>query len=259
MITTRLIMNNKKFKVLLLIAIVFTLQTGVLIGCASNAEKFDARATSLNKNPRADAYYNLGASKINENDIQGAFVNLKHALDIDPNHLEALNLIGLIYLHLKDYENAKTSFLKAIEVNGNFAEAHNNLGITYAQLSMWQESVDAFKNTIKNPFYKTPDLAFNNLGFSYYRMGMFNESTNSFKEAIKRSPAGYVPYYGLALVFNAQEMFQQAFDSLDRAIKLDPNFKGDYKKAEAYFKDKLYSTTDHENADYVNYLEIIKY
>ncbi|MCI4626040.1 MAG: tetratricopeptide repeat protein [Candidatus Magnetoovum sp. WYHC-5] len=251
----------KQYKGVLAYLLVLSVVSLALCACASTEKEreFEAETTSLNKNIEADAYYQLGVSKINENDIQGAFVQLKKALDIEPRHMEALNVLGLVYLQLEDYENAKQTFLKAIKINKDFSDAYNNLGITYAKLQMWEDSIQAFKAAIQNPFYRTPDLAYNNLGYSYYRIKKYDDAIIAFKEAIKRAEQNNSPYYGLALVFNAQKRYGEASDSLMRAMQLDSKFKGDVNKARESFKAKLYSITGYEATDYINFLEIMNY
>ncbi|MBF0564306.1 MAG: tetratricopeptide repeat protein [Nitrospirae bacterium] len=211
------------------------------------------------KDKRAEAYYRLGVAKLNENDIQGAFVELKRALEIDSSYKEAYNALGLVYLHLDNYEGAKESFKKAINVDPSYSEAYNNLGLTYAKLNQWKLSEKAFTSALANPLYATPDKACNNLGFSLYRQGKYDEALAAFKSSLKRNPSGYSPYYGLALSYNTLGRYGEASEFLTEAIKHDPNFNGDFKKAHDTFVERKRKASGPEEKDNVDFLEIMNY
>ncbi|MBF0537558.1 MAG: tetratricopeptide repeat protein [Nitrospirae bacterium] len=217
-----------------------------------------ACATS-NSAKQVKAHFNIGVAKLNENDIQGAFVEFKKALELDSHDKESLNALGLVYLQLENYDQAKQSLLKAISVDPQYSEAHNNLGLVYVKLNQWDDAANSFNNALKNPLYATPDKAYNNLGYSLYRLGRYEAAIIAFKESIKRNATSHVPFYGLSLANNALAHYGDASVYLTDAIKFDPNYAGNVKKAHDDFMKKKNKGTKEEQKDYADFLEILNY
>jgi len=208
----------------------------------------------------AEAHYLLGISKWTENQIQGAFIEFKKALQLNPSDKGSWNALGLIYLYyLEDFTNAKEHFLTAIRIDPNYSEAHNNLGFTYERMGRFEEAKNAYRTALKNPFYPSPEHAYNNLGRCLYRTGQYEESITAYKEAVKRSPSFHLPYYGLALSYNAIRQYGYAAEALSTAIKLDPLFQGDMKMARKHFQENTLKTSGFERRDMMDFLEILHY
>ncbi|MBF0344212.1 MAG: tetratricopeptide repeat protein [Nitrospirae bacterium] len=230
----------------------------LLFGVALLLIVLSACATA-NKEKQLKAHYNIGVAKLNENDIQGAYVEFKRALELNPRDKESLNALGIVYLQLDDYDHAKQSLLKALEVDPKYSEAYNNLGLIYVRINQWEESVNAFENAIRNPFYSAPDKAYNNLGYSLYRLGRYEKAISAFNESIKRNESNQLPYYGLALAHNAIGHYGDASVFLMDAIKYDPNYNGNVKKAQDDFNRKRHRGNKQDEKDYTDFLEILNY
>jgi tetratricopeptide (TPR) repeat protein len=56
----------------------------------------------------------------------------QQVLDADPGSVDALNNIGVIYLHEKDYNAAQTSFEQAIRLEPENVDPHYNLACVYS-------------------------------------------------------------------------------------------------------------------------------
>jgi tetratricopeptide (TPR) repeat protein len=207
----------------------------------------------------SNAHYQMGLSYINEGKKQMAFVEFQKAIELHADNKDALNALGVVYLEFDDLQNAEETFLKAIRVDEKFSEAYSNLGATYGRMGRWSDAISAFKEAIKNYFYKRPDIAYNGLGDAYYRSGRFDDAIDSYDNAIKRNQDFYRPYYGLALCFNAKGRYGDAASAMTRAIDLDPLFKGDRDKAVEYFNTKRIKAGEKELKDILDYLEILNY
>lgn len=209
---------------------------------------------------QATAHYHLGISYLNDNNIQPAFVEFQKALELNPDDKEVLNGIGVIYLlKLEDYARAMEYFQRALKVDKNFPEASNNLGFTYEKTGKYGEAVAAYKTAIANPFYRNTERAFNNLGRAYYRMKSYDDALAAYREAVKRSSEFHLPYYGLALGYNALGRYGEAATALKKAVELDPSYKGDREKAINDLRERKLLFRGEEEKDIDNLLDIMNY
>lgn len=194
----------------------------VLASCGVSKE----RAT------QAQAHYKLGVSYLSENNLQPAFLEFQKAIELNPENKEFYNALGIVYLRLQDTTRAEESFRKATRIDDSYSEAFNNLCYLKYIQRQYDKAVEFCKKAISNPLYPTPEKAYHNLAKTYYRLKRYDEAEASYWEAIRRSPALYISFYGLSLVYNAKRQYGNASDALDKAIEMDPKYRGDKKRTE---------------------------
>ena len=208
----------------------------------------------------ANYHYQMGISYLNDNNIQPAFVELQKALELNPQDKDVHEAIGIIYLtNLEDYSKAIKHFQEALKIDKNFSEAANNLGNAYSSLGEFNEAIESYKMAIANPQYKNAAMALYNLGMVYFRLSKFDEAMDAYKDSLKRFSNFYMPYYGLALCYNAKGQYGDAAIAMARAIEIDPLYKGDKRKAMEDLKDKKIRAKGDQEKDISDYLEILQY
>lgn len=222
----------------------------LLPGCAS---------VSVEEQKESEYYYKVGLTYLNEDKYQMAFVQFQKALQLDPDNKNATNSLGRVYYQLEDYEKAKELFQKAVYLDPGFSDAYTNLGVTYMKTGQWREAIESLKKALSNPLYLNPERAFYNKGICYYRLGQYELAVNEFKDAIRRAPSYAMPYYGLALAYNKAGKYGDAAAVVARAIEIDPGYKGDRAKFVEDMKQKLMSIRGEEEADFRDYMDIMKY
>jgi len=92
---------------------------------------------------------NLTAGQIlnNMNDKQGALPFLKHAVELEPQNSDAIQLLAQIYYDLGKQQDAIETYKIAIaeeEDKKVKADLHFNLGVIYNQISEFDEAEEAF-------------------------------------------------------------------------------------------------------------------
>jgi type IV pilus assembly protein PilF len=208
----------------------------------------------------ANYHYQMGISYLSSNNIQPAFVELQKALELNPNDKDVHEMLGIIYLDkLEDYPKAVKHFERALDIDGNFSEAANNLGSAYLSMGKFDKAIASYKRAISNPQYQNTAMALYNLGMVYYRLSKFDEAMDSYKESLKRFTNFFMPYYGLALCYNAKGQYGDASAAMARAVELDPTYKGDKKKAKEDLKDKKIRARGDQEKDIADYLDILQY
>jgi predicted O-linked N-acetylglucosamine transferase (SPINDLY family) len=123
-------------------------------------------------------------------------------------------------------EEAAAAYRQAIAVKPDFAEALSNLGDTLTNLGKLDEAIAALRRAIGfKPDY--PE-AYSNLGVALQIRGKLNEAVAAFRQAIGINPGstGALCNFGNALM--KQGKFDEAIAALGRAIAVKPDY------AEAY-------------------------
>ena len=77
-----------------------------------------------------------------------ALGNIKLLLFEQNNNPILHNLIGIIYLSLKDYEKSIESFTNAITLKDNLYQAYLNRGTAYSEIRDFQKAITDYKKTI---------------------------------------------------------------------------------------------------------------
>ncbi len=205
-------------------------------------------------------HYQLGISYLNDNNIQPAFTELQKALKLNPHDKEIHQALGVIYLtKLQDYDKAIGHFQKALSIDRTYSEAATNLGNTYFDLKRYDDAIESYKMALSNPQYTNAAMAWNNLGMVYYRTSRLDEALSAFREALKRHTDFHAPFYGLALVLNAQGRYGDAAVAIRRAIDLDPQYQGNIEKAIVDLRNQKIQASNEQERDIADYLEIIQY
>jgi tetratricopeptide (TPR) repeat protein len=111
--------------------------------------------TVLAKDPEnLDALSNLGVVYFRTGKIRSAESTLKKALAIAPNDDFVLTTLGIVHYRQSRFDDALEELRKAIEINPNSATAHNYLGITASQKGRQQEAEKEMLQAItKDPDY----------------------------------------------------------------------------------------------------------
>jgi tetratricopeptide (TPR) repeat protein len=143
-------------------------------------------------------------------------------LKIDPNHLAALNNLGVIFQILEKNQKARDCFEKAIALNPNYVDALNNLGGMFQRLEENQKAKDCFEKAIT--IDPNNINAFNNLGGLFQKLEEFQKAKVYYEKAITINP-NYLPAINnLGVVFQKLEEFQKAKVYYEKAITINPNY-----------------------------------
>jgi protein O-GlcNAc transferase len=141
-----------------------------------------------------------------------------------PNHADALHLLGIVALQTGQPERAATLIGRAIEHDASVPAAHNNLGIALRRLGRTAEAVASFDRAIA----LRPDdaEAHNNRGVALREAGRLREALSSYDRAIASLPRYAEAHNNRGILLRAAGHPIEALDSYDRAIALRPDDAG---------------------------------
>jgi len=150
-----------------------------------------------------------------------AQVIYEQILSIQPNHFDALQLLGVLFAQIKEYSKAVKFLSKALEINPNHAGAFSNRGIALKGLKRFDEALASYDQAIAiNPVYLD---AYTNRGNTLQELKRFDEALASFDQAIAINPDYAEAYYNRGNTLQELKRFDEALISYDQAIAVNLN------------------------------------
>jgi tetratricopeptide (TPR) repeat protein len=188
-------------------------------------------------------------------DLKKAELICKKLLEIHPNYIDALCLLGEIYYHIEDYESAITYlrktlqfnhtdaltyytlanackkshllddainyYQKAIDLNHHFEDACYNLGIALKEKGDIEAAIHAFQKASQlNP---TSSDVLNNLGLSFHEQGKFDEAITYFQKALQLHPDYTLAMNNLGLTLHEKGEHDEAIQTFQEVITREPD------------------------------------
>jgi len=142
-------------------------------------------------------------------------------LQQQPNHFDALHLLGVIAVQTKKTELAVELIAKAVRLNANVAAAHSNLGIALLHLKRPAEALASYDAAIA----LKPDFAeaHYNRGIALRDLQRLGEALASYDTAIALKPDNADAHYNRGNALRDLKRPEDALASYDKAIALKPS------------------------------------
>ncbi len=187
-------------------------------GIASGSESASDRVLAA----QAQAKFNEGKILHQNRQLAQAQQAYLKVLEIQPEHFDALLLLGAISYQTEDPARAAQWISKAIHVNPNNAAAHSNLGVVLNNLKQHQAAIDSYDKAIAiKPDYAD---AYSNRGNALNDLKQYQAAVASYDKAIALRPDLAEAHYNRGNALNDLKQHQAAVDSYDKAIALKPGF-----------------------------------
>ena len=155
------------------------LAAAYLAGCTSAEKKPEAqqqeqrptqpRTTLAQPQPtppaeRARLHTDLAAGYYERGQMDIAIDELNVAIKLDPDYAPAYNIFGLVYAVLGEDRKAEQSFARALGLAPNDSDIHHNWGWYLCQHKREREALEQFDIAVRNPLYRSPEIALVNAG-----------------------------------------------------------------------------------------------
>ena len=119
---------------------------------------------------RAKVHTELGTLYMQRGNMGVALDEARAALSADSAYAPAYNLLGLVYMQLRENPAAESNFEKALAAAPADPEINNSFGWFLCQTGREQRSLQYFQAAIKSPLYATPALPLTNAGICSMRI-----------------------------------------------------------------------------------------
>ena len=169
-----------------------------------------------------EALFLLGALACQLGHYQAALPLLVKASQVNPGNAQCFYNIGNACKALGRLNEAGRAFQQAVRIKPDFAEAYNDLGVTCRRLQRLDDAIRCYQQAIHiNPRYTD---AWYNLGIAQQGKGLFHEAITSYRQALALQADDPGILTNLANVY--QDLYQNdaAEAHYRRALALQPDF-----------------------------------
>jgi tetratricopeptide (TPR) repeat protein len=143
-----------------------------------------------------------------------------------PNHFDALHLLGVIFYQTRQLERAVELIDKAIKINPNNAAFYSNRGNALQDLKQFDAAIASYDKAIQlKPDYAD---AYSNRGNALQDLKQFDAALASYDQAIQLKPGYAEAYYNRGNALQDLKQFDAAIASYDQAIQLKPDYADAY-------------------------------
>jgi type IV pilus assembly protein PilF len=111
---------------------------------------------------RARVHTELGYAYYEAKRMSQALDEARVAMGIDSGYPLAYNLLGLVYMDLRENAAAENAFQQALQLAPGDPDISNNYGWFLCQTRREKQSLNYFQTAAKNPLYSSPAVALTN-------------------------------------------------------------------------------------------------
>lgn len=157
----------------------------------------------------SNLFYNDGLEKARVRDLSGAMASLRQCLKLNKNHVDARNLLGLVYFELGESVQALNEWVisKNLQSKKNVADDYLNL------IQSNPGKLDALNATIKKF----------NQALTYCYQDSLDLAIIQLKKVLSMNPRYLQAHQLLALLYIHGEEWQKARKELDKCLRIDVN------------------------------------
>ena len=154
--------------------------------------------------------------------LQAAEQIYRQVLQVEPNQLDALHLLGVIAHQVGKHEVAVEYIGRAIGLKRNVADFHNNLGEAYLALRRIPEAVACYRRALElKPNFAE---AHYNLGNALKNQGKMEEAVACYRHALELKQDYSEAYNNLGNALKDQGKLEEAVICYRRTLELKPGY-----------------------------------
>ena len=145
---------------------------------------------------------------------------LKKALQFDPSNPQIYYNLGIVYHEKEQFQDAIICYQKALQLNPDFAEVYYNIGVAFQDNRQYDEAVDYYQKALKcNPNH---EVVYYNLAIIYKQRWQLEDAIACYQKVLQLNPANADAYANLGTVLQKQGKIEGAIAFYQKAIELNP-------------------------------------
>lgn len=135
-----------------------------------------------------EVYVRLAVGYMQEGQLDTALKKARRALKLEPDNAEAHNIIALIYDRLGQAGLAEQHFKRGLKIQPRHSYMLNAYGTYLCGNGRYDEADEQFQMALKNPLYKTPEVAYTNAGICAGRKPDLVRAEYYLRKALENNP-----------------------------------------------------------------------
>jgi predicted TPR repeat methyltransferase len=171
----------------------------------------------------AGEYYDRGLLHHRAGRLEEAQAGYRKVLQLQPEHADALHMLGVIAYQGGQHDEALSLILRAGKLMPPNAGVYTNLGNVLQARGQLEEAAAAFSTAIK--LAPEDAIAHNNLGNALRFQGKTEAAIDSFNRALTIDSGYTDAHVNLAMTYQVMGDDAHAASSYEQAVKLDPGNK----------------------------------
>lgn len=199
------------------------LGTTLVLGTLGNAMTSNdtlEEGTPASPTYRAQVHTELGAAYFARGQLGVAIQELNEAIESDSSYAPAHNVLGLVYMQLKETDLARRHFERAVSIAPKDSEAQNNYGWFLCQNGQPKEAIGHFMAALKNPLYTTPEKPYLNAGICSLKQHEEAAAEEYFHKALQLQPRLAPALYFLAEIAYKRSDYGEGKRYIERYMQL---------------------------------------
>jgi len=157
----------------------------LLAGCVSSGGTQDSDDSGPSA---AQINMELGIAYMRRGDNETALEKLRKAVRLDPDLAEAHTSLAVLYERIGETDKAGDHYKRAADLAPKNGDVQNNYGTFLCRQGKYREADEHFQRALKDPFYKTPEVAYTNAGACAARIPAPERAEQYFRSALEMDP-----------------------------------------------------------------------
>ena len=159
---------------------------------------------------RAQLHTELASGYYERGQMDVALNELTQAVAADPNYAQAYNIYGLVYATLGEDQKSQQNFGRALQLAPADPEIRQNWGWYLCTHNRARDSLPEFEAAVRDPLYKTPEIALVNAGRCAESLGDLQLAEQYFRRALGVQPSYAQASYSLARLSYRERRYDDA-------------------------------------------------
>jgi len=168
----------------------------------------------------AQTFISDPARGITSHTYDEAVTELKKAIELDPQYVDAMLNLAKAYYAQAQYDEALQQLGDAIRRAPNRADLHAALALTYVGLEKYDEARDEARAALQLDHKQIP--AYNALGLAAYYQGRLGQAAEYFTKAVELDSTQHQSHTNLGLAYFQMHSWTRSRAELNQALKYLP-------------------------------------
>ncbi len=170
----------------------------------------------------SEAYSTLAMALQAQGDLDAAKSYFSQALQLQPKTAELHAQLGSVYAEQKQFAEAMNSYRRAIAINPRFARVYWEMGELWKQMGDRNQATDCWYRAFQlEPTWGTAREHWR-LGTALAEQNKLEQAGQSYQQAIRLDPKFAEAYHNLGVILGKQGQWQQALSQHQQAAALNP-------------------------------------